>query len=743
MTRSGLDEKLELRALARLHGIDPVYRDGVGNTRIVPVPTLKTILGAMQVAAGTPEEIQQSLTEVRCRPWKRLVDEVCVLWHSEPSRIWSISIPLGEGSFKDVVLKWELEDEGGSRRTYKVRGSTLSPSGSRIINGVRYIRVALSFPKNLSIGYYRLFVSVMGLPKIVQGQALVIVAPKQCYGPSDQTRSWGVMVQLYGVRSSRNWGIGDFGDLHTLTTWAGKELGAATIGLNPLHALTPDLVSPYSPSSRLFHNPLYLDIEAIGEFRNAPSLQRQVRSRRFQTELCALRNHRTVQYEDVCAVKWPILESLFQVFRRQHLSRSTQRAKNFHRFVRKQGRPLEQFAVFQALQERFQGSTWSQWPLEFRHPDSPGIARFVGECRGRVQFYQYVQWQCELQLQSLDQAALRSKMPYGFFHDLAVGIHPDGADAWVFQDQLARGVTLGAPPDLFNLAGQNWNLQPPLPQHLRAHGYQFLAETFRHNMQHGGILRIDHALGLFRLFWIPKGGSGEEGAYVRYPTHELLAVLAVESVRNKVMVIGEDLGTVTPVIRKRLAEAGLLSYRLLLFEKPPNSGYRSPRQFPPKALVSVTTHDLPTLRGFWVGRDIEEKERVGLYPSKDRADQDQRIRAKDRKALLQALRRERLLPPGAPSHTEDLKDFTEEYCRATYAYLARTPCQVLAISMEDLLGELDTPNLPGAPPGTYPVWQRKLSRPIEQWQNDSGIREFAHTIHHERNSRPTRLPPRD
>ena len=301
-----------------------------------------------------------------------------------------------------------------------------------------------------------------------------------------------------------------------------------------------------------------------------------------------------------------------------------------------------------------------------------------------------------------------------------------------FAGQLAKGVEVGAPPDTFNLSGQTWGLQPPLPDQLRRSGYEFIRDTFRHTMEHGGILRIDHALGLFRLYWVPTGSSGSEGAYVHYRTDELLAILALESVRYQVIVVGEDLGTVTASIRKRLAQAGLLSYRLLMFERSGGGGYRRPRQFPAQALVSVNTHDLPTLRGFWVGRDIDVKERIGLYPSGDRADQDRVLRKHDRQALLQALDKEGLLPTDISVRTDDLQTLSDELCRAIYEYLARTASWVVATSMEDLLGEVDTPNVPGAHDGTYPVWRRKLRRSLEEIQHDRKLPEFAAAIHRER-----------
>jgi len=727
-----LKHEKTLQALARAHGIELRYRDGTGVVRVVPTSTLHALLHAMGVNVATDEEAHQSLKAVRLQHWTKVIDEVFVVWQGNDSACWQFTVPISTTQVPHMTVAWQLVDEQGQQFGDDVPGERLSLMASRTIHGKAYCRLGVSFPKDLPLGYYRLTVTAFRLSQTVRGDALVIVAPPHCHLPDQPNRSWGVTVQLYGLSSARNWGIGDFTDLSMLATWAGSRLGASTIGINPLHALSSQSISPYSPSSRLFFNPLYLDVEAIPEFKDAPTLQEQVTSEAFQDRLKALRDCRTVDYDEVRAVKFPFLESLYAVFCQRHMGAGSERVHAFDRYVQQQGTALRRFAVFQVLQEQYGHTPWRQWPIEYRDSTSVAVENFAKQNLGRLGFYHYLQWQCAEQLGELDINARQAGLSLGLYHDLAVGIVADGADAWIFQDQLARGVSIGAPPDLFNLSGQNWNLQPPLPTCLRSQAYRFLRETFHHNMQYGGMLRIDHALGLFRLYWIPEGKSASEGAYVRYPTDELLAVLALESVRHRVMVVGEDLGTVTPEIRKKFAQAGLLSYRLLMFEKHSGRGYRTPKTFPEQALASVNTHDLPTLRGFWVGRDIETKEQIGLYPSASHMDQDRATRTRDRQALLRALGRERLLPTGTPSQVEELPQWSDDLCRATYAYLARTPCRVVATSLEDLLGEVDTPNVPGAPEGAYPVWQRKLSRPFEEWQHDPDLLDFAAAVHRER-----------
>jgi len=533
-------------------------------------------------------------------------------------------------------------------------------------------------------------------------------------------------VQLYGLRSQGNWGMGDLHDLQKVVKWAGETLQAETVGISPIHAPTPGVISPYSPSSRLFLNPLYLRIERIPEFHHAPALQKRVRSQAFQADLRILRQSSLIHYDKVAALKGPIFEALFEKFQQTHGTLQTARGRAFGRYIQKEGKFLERFSVFQALTGYFKTSAWPEWPKAFQNPNSVQVERFRIDHEHRIRFFQYLQWQSEEQLQGVKRTAHRFKMPLGLNLDLPVGIHPFGADAWMFHQELGDGLTIGAPPDWFNRHGQNWGLLAPLPVKMRANRYQFFIETIRHNMPHGGVLRIDHALGLFRLFVIPEGSSGKDGAYLRFPVDEMLAILALESVRNRVVVVGEDLGTVTPTIKKRLTKAGLLSYRVLLFEKRSNGAFRSPDQYPENALVSATTHDLPTLRGFWMGRDIEVKSQIGFYPSSKDAEGESEQRARDRVALMRALTKEKLLPSKASPHIP--KFISNEFCQAVYAFLARTPSRLLIIPLEDLLGEVETPNFPGIPGSAYPSWRLKMKRAIEGLKHDRHINQFSKAI---------------
>ena len=716
--------------LGQHFGIEPSYRDGLGVERKVDVRHLQQALASMGVKASTKEEILHSLSEIDSQKWTRVIDTVVVRYPSDPLFKFSLSLPLGYVGLEKVSLNVRVTDEKGACRQFVIPGSHGEISAEKTLHGLKYVQALFPLPEKLPLGYFRLFVRVTIHPEhTVEGKTLLIVAPRKCYLPASPKHAWGISLQLYGLRSKRNWGIGDFRDLGDVMRVAGPRWGVATIGVNPLHPLAAGLTSPYSPSSRLFWSPLYLNVEGVYEWRNSAVFRRKAKSSTFQKTLKQLRDSPLIDYEAVSRVKWEIFEGLFRVFRRQHLDKkkTTPRGRAFSSFVAHHQSHFTQFCTFRALTEHFGTWVWRNWPKEFQHPGSSDVEAFRRSHVARVQFYQYVQWLCELQLQKLDQLAKKNSMSLRLYHDLPVGIHPDGADAWIFQDQIASGITVGAPPDSFNLNGQSWGLAVPNPVRLREEGYQFLQETLAQNMRHGGVLRIDHALGLFRMFWIPQGGTGKDGVYVRTYVDEVLAVLALESVRRKVLVVGEDLGTVTSAIRQKLDAAGLLSYRLLFFEREDGGAFKPPDAYPEQALVAVTTHDLPTLKGFWVGRDITVKEKGGLYPGKEDIAQDWRMRTEDRRRLWEGLGQQGLCPAQAIPVS-----LSEDMIQVIYRYLGRTPSRLLIVQLEDLLAELDTPNLPGAPDSVYPSWRVRISRELQTWLKDPAILRFAQSIRRER-----------
>jgi (1->4)-alpha-D-glucan 1-alpha-D-glucosylmutase len=497
-------------------------------------------------------------------------------------------------------------------------------------------------------------------------------------------RAWGFAVQLYGLRSERNWGIGDFGDLRLLVETAAR-LGAGVVGLSPLHA---GGLGPYSPSSRHAIDPLFIDMEPL--VARSAAARKLVRSASFRARLEKLREAELVDYAGVREAKRMALELAFR-------EAGSKRAAPMPKEVR-------QYAVFEALREEH-GSPWQSWPREFRGPDSAAVRRFARRHAGRVRFHAWLQHEARAQLDAVQQLASDLGMPVGLYLDLALGADRGGAEVWADQAAYAAGVSAGAPPDDFNPKGQDWGLPPYSPRALAVSGCAPFARLLRANMPKGGALRLDHVMALARLYWIPAGTPADKGAYVRYPLEQLLGVLAAESRAKRCLVIGEDLGTVPGELRKRFASAGLLSCRPLIFEKDAAGEFAPPAAYPRLALACLSTHDLPTWRGFWAAREIELREKLGLVvdPQAERAERDE-----DRKRLERALAREGFDTSAAGAH----------------AFLARTPCKLVMVQPEDVFELLDQANLPGTV-DQHPNWRRKLPLPLERWPVDPRMQATA------------------
>ena len=547
------------------------------------------------------------------------------------------------------------------------------------------------------------------LGNVVTAEAPPIEAPASAFLPralEEGGRAWGIAVQLYSLRSLRNWGMGDFGDLARLIELA-SEAGVGVIGLNPLHALfpgDPERYSPYAPSSRLLLNVLYIDVEAAPEFANCTEARARVGSAEFQQALEALRAAPLVEYVGVAARKFEILELLYAHFRAHVLAAPGTRAAAFRKFQDDRGMPLRALAVYETLSERH-GPSWRDWPEELRRPSDDDIARIAAPLIERVEYHEYLQFLADEQLARASALCRARGMSIGLYIDLAVGVDLNGAEAWSNQHVLALGASVGAPPDMMNLKGQDWGFPPYHPERLRAAGYEPFIAVLRSNMRRTGALRIDHILGLVRLYWVPWGVPATDGGYVRYNFDELSAVIARESHAYRCLVIGEDLGTVPDGLRERMRERRLLSYRLLYFERGEDARFKSPGEYPKLALAAVSTHDLPTLRGWWSGRDLVVRRELGMFPSPEIERREHEERDRDRHLLLDALRREGLFAGSVDAHWHD-------FASAVHRYLARTPSKLLMVQLEDALGIEDQVNLPGTV-SEHPNWRRKLPFDLE------------------------------
>ena len=710
-----------LDRISREFGISLDYADVWGERHAVPADTKRQFLDAMGVRGPDDADRAAAAQALTQRAWREPLSPVYVL-RAGAAPVLTVTLP----AQMQAARRWRLSLESGARCEGEFDPGSAEVLERRSFDNIEYVRYRWALPETPALGYHELSFDGASTP------ALLVIAPDRCYEPAalaQGNRVWGFAAQLYALRSARNWGIGDFGDLREFVAHCANA-GAALVGLNPLHALFPhnaEHASPYSPSSRLFLNMLYIDVEAIAEFPECEVARRTVAAPAFQSALAQLRARDTVDYRGVAARKREILELLYSDFRARHLAAATPTAQAFREFQQEAGAALERHAIYEALQEHLYRRDaglwgWPVWPQEYRRPEAPAVAEFARTHRERVEFFQYTQWQADRQLQRA--AAAAKGLAIGLYRDLAVGVDRGGAEAWGNQDLYALDVSVGCPPDDFNLHGQNWGLPPMLPAALRAQAYAPYIATLRANMRYAGALRIDHVMGLLRLFWVPPDARATAGTYVQYPMDDLLGILALESQRRRCMVIGEDLGTVPDEIRVGLRQLGVLSYRLFYFERSANGDFKPPREYIETTTVAVTTHDLATLAGFWVGQDLTEKHGLGLFPSEEMYRNQVREREQDRRRLLQALAQERLLPPSIDARAATLPPMSPALAVAIHTYLARTPAKILLVQVEDVLGQTIPVNLPGTSTERA-NWRLKLGTDLDTLFVSPGLVELS------------------
>jgi len=718
-----VSEARGLERLAQELGIATSYWDAEGRHCVPEPATLDAIAGALGFPTGDAAAVQASLERRERGDADRLLPPVVVAWEDEtPIRIasrWRLQTTA-------ATAHWRVIEETGAVSTGEIGGD-----GSGTIE----------LPCRLPIGYHRFELEVSDAQVTRVEEVPLIVVPRRAFRPDfleGGGRCWGMAVQLYGIRSRRNWGIGDFTDLRQLIRGVAR-LGGAFVGVNPLHALFPahpDHVSPYSPSSRLFYNPLYIDVEAVEEFRADAATRVRVGGEEFQKRLEVLRAGDQVRYAEVAAAKTQVFEALYRYFRDRHLAEpGDARVQAFRAFQHARGAALRRFAVFSVLSEQMAAKdihSWRQWPAGYGDAAPEALAAFESANLERIEFHEYLQWLAEQQLDRVRATARSLHMGIGLYQDLAVGIDGGGAEVWEARGAFGAGMSVGAPPDSWNLRGQNWGLPPWNPIALRAAAYRPFIDLLRANMRYAGALRVDHVMELTRLFWIPEGKGPRDGTYVGYPFEDLLGILALESVRNRCIVIGEDLGTVPEGFRERMLEAGVLSYRLLYFEREQNGSLRKPEQYPAEAAVAISTHDLPPLSAFWSGADIELRDSLGLWPSPERRVADTAERPRLREAFTAAFRSAGV--PGAQAAE------TEPPVVAAHAFLAQTPSRMLIVNPDDMLGERRQANVPGTV-DEHPNWRRRISVDIEELFADRrlldlvglfGSRSYAGLLDYER-----------
>jgi len=665
-----------LESLAAAAGIATRWRDVDGAEHAVPRETIESLLATMGLPARTQTQGRDSLARRGEIDDRRLLPESLALREGAPMRLRLF--PRGGRT----PSRLRLRREDGREETIALADpQPLRWRGvdGRMNDGVSALLPPLPPGRHLLTGE--------------QGDSpcRVTVAPPRCHFPPDMPRSFGYAAQLYALRSAQDQGIGDFSTLTELAQRA-AESGAALLALNPFHALFPqkrDRASPYYPSDRRFLEPLYIDLHALpGDMLGAQEL----------ADIVRLRETALIDYPGVHALKTRVLEKAFAAF--DDLSRRRlETALDFDAFVARGGAALRRFAAFQAIGETH-GADWRNWPNELRAGHGAAVVAFSAAHETRVRYHLFLQYIAESQLDAAAATARAAGLAQGFCRDLAVGSAPDGAESWSRQARLLTGFSVGAPPDAFSRNGQVWGLPPANPLTQRADGGADFAELVAANMRFAGALRIDHVMGLSRLFVVPDGGRPADGAYLAGPADALFAQLALESARSQCLVLGEDLGTIPWGFRETLERERLLSYRVLWFERD-GAGFAPPHAYPAQAMACVSTHDLPTLAGWWAEADIEEKAALGLIDAEGAA-AERRARGADKAALLTALRQEGLLAEGAGS------TFDDALARALHGYAAKTPSLLAMAQLDDLAGESVAVNLPGTD-AERPNWRRKLT----------------------------------
>lgn len=691
-------KRLDKAALAA--GIAANYINAHGKPQDIPAETKQRLLDAMnhtpaqRVPAGGPVP-----------PTKIVIQSK------------KMTLPVdGKGEYH-----WILTTEDGEQHSGQVKGGSVLP-----------------LPATVPLGYHTL--------TLTQGDSRwscwLIVAPARCYEPEklrQGNKLWGACVQLYTLRSARNWGIGDFGDLHQMVIEIAAR-GGAFIGLNPIHALypaTPESASPYSPSSRRWMNIIYIDVNAVEDFTLSSAARQWWKREETQQKLQAARDAEWVDYTAVTELKLTALAMAWQQF----LQRSGDDALmvGFRGFIAREGDSLFYQAAFDAvhawqMQQDPQRWGWPVWPEAFQDADSPEVAAFCVEHRDQVEFYMWLQWLAWRQFSACWESCQQRDMPVGLYRDLAVGVAEGGAETWRDKELYCLKASVGAPPDILGPLGQNWGLPPMDPYIMVDRAYEPFIELVRANMTHCGALRIDHVMSLLRLWWIPYGETADKGAYVHYPVDDLLAILALESQRHQCMVIGEDLGTVPVEIISKLRDSGIYSYKVLWFEQDGKGRFRAPEDFTAQAMAVASTHDMPTVRGYWECGDLALGRSLGLYPDAAILAGLYQDRARAKQSLLESLHQYGCVPQKT-GHTAARMKMTPVLNRGLQRYIADANSALLGLQPEDWLDMAEPVNVPGTS-NQYKNWRRKLTHSLEAMFDSQQVNRLIKDLDKHRRQKP-------
>ncbi|MCG5433170.1 4-alpha-glucanotransferase [Mycobacterium sp. MYCO198283] len=680
-----------LAELARRHGVATEYEDWSGRDVAVPEQTVVAVLAALGVDAADADRRAAALAAHDRVYWARTLPAT-VIAREGAEQAFHVHVTHGE----PVEVAVACED-GSTRDDLRQLPNDTAPFD---LDGRLVGEATFALPTDLPLGYHRLRARAGGPGAAVDATATVIVTPGWLGIPPalGDRRGWGLATQLYSARSRQSWGVGDLTDLGDLAVWSAARHGADYILVNPLHAAAPTLPmepSPYLPTSRRFVNPIYLRVEAVPEYAYVPK-RRRLEELRSRVQRRAARTD-AIDRDTAWTAKRRALRRLHRV------ERTAGRQVAYEAYRQRAGAALDDFATWCALADAH-GADWRQWPAGLQRPDSPAVAEFAVRHASEVDFHRWLQWQLDEQLATAQTRAVQAGMALGVMHDLAVGVHPSGADAWALQDVLALGVTAGAPPDEFNQLGQDWSQPPWRPDQLQERAYEPYRALIANVLRHAGGVRIDHIIGLFRLWWIPAGAPPTDGTYVRYDHEAMIGIAALEAHRAGAVVVGEDLGTVEPWVRDYLRERGLLGTSILWFEFD-RDAREDDTPLPAErwreyCLSAVTTHDLPPTAGYLAGEHVRLRDSLGLLTKP--VDEELAGDRAQQQAWLAELRRVGLLEGDDPD--------VDTIVLALHRYLHRTPSRLLSLALTDAVGDVRTQNQPGTT-DEYPNWRVPLSGP--------------------------------
>lgn len=708
-----------IEQLVQARGIESEYIDAWGTRAVIKQESKEKILEAMGYPVGDETALLAKINEETEQNWLRVVDPVTVVRTGENTQLL-IKLPI---DFANDTLVLKITQGKRTIQEFEFVAVDQELVAAVEIRDIEIQQYLFEFSDELDMGYYDLTLYEKGQDEPL-GEGKLIVAPKQCYKQQELIQGkkmWGPSVQLYCLRSKHNWGVGDFNDLQVLIEKV-ADRGADFVGLNPIHALYPnnaDACSPYSPSSRRWLNVIYIDVEAVPGFQTSEETQTLVTSKEFVAQLNLAKQAEHVDYGSVMDMKLRALKPLYKHFIANEFSAKTEYALAFESFKQNGGESLLQQATFDAIQDvfktegKFIGDNWGWpvWPEEFQDYDSETVQSFAKNYADLVDFYMYLQFVAAQQLEKVDEIAKAKGMAIGTYRDLAVGVSEGSTEIWANKDLYRTKASVGAPPDVLGPLGQNWGLPPMDPVQLYQQAYQPIIDLFRANMHACGALRIDHVMALLRLWWVPANASAKEGTYVYYPVDDLLAILALESHLNQCSIIGEDLGTVPEDIVGKLKENGIHSYKVFFFEQAEDGGFYSPTHYVEQAMATLTTHDMPTLIGYWHCKDLELGQQLGLYSGDELLKNLYADRVKAKQGILDSLHGHNSIPEHL-GHDANQVAMTQELNFGLQLHMAKGQSALLSLQLEDWL-QMDMPvNIPGTS-SEYPNWRRKLSTDLE------------------------------